>query len=230
MDCRCLVPPKAGAGRSRVAGGIALILSAAFAPPRLPKDTCRDHVILDLRRDLILQLRCHGRPHRAADGCRDLNQAGCVCVRLTLEELEDGQADDAASPDRDRLLQARGVPGWYALWPCFLQLRMPRRIGRQDFSLPEFDRGRLGNYSGAGSDPEFLPPAVILISETLADRRQFLPRISVYPSAVRAAHPRGRAMAVHAGVDAADHLRQASSALPLPALLRQVVRLERCRS
>jgi hypothetical protein len=41
---------------------------------------------LDLRRGLILRRRYQSRPHRAADGCRDLNQPSRICV-IFFEQL-----------------------------------------------------------------------------------------------------------------------------------------------
>jgi hypothetical protein len=64
-------------------------LWAAPVRPRLPDDMPVVILLSPSTSDgnPIRQIYCHGRPHHAADGCRDLNQASRVRV-VSFEELE----------------------------------------------------------------------------------------------------------------------------------------------
>jgi len=116
---------------------------------RLPGDARRDLVILlDLRRDLIRRVHCHRRRHNAAGTCRDLNEPSCIRV-VSLEELG---GSVAMTRGLIEIACCRGVVSRarmrYGHVSSELVMLLTPSLAKRDFSPPEFDDGRLGNYSG----------------------------------------------------------------------------------
>lgn len=116
---------------------------------RLPGDARRDPVILlDLRRDLIRRVHWHRRRHNAAGNCRDLNEPSCIRV-VSFEELG---GSVAMTRGLIEIACCRGVVSrarmHYGHLSSELVMLLTPSPAKRDFSPPEIEDGRLGNYSG----------------------------------------------------------------------------------